>query len=56
MRHAKLKNMLILFNFFSILLLGTLVYILNERLVFQENKERTLEISMLVMEKENKEE
>lgn len=55
MKRIKLNNTLILFNFFSILLLGALVYILNERLAFQEQKERTLEISMIVVEKENKE-
>ena len=56
MKYIKLKNTLILFNFFSILLLGALVYILNERLVFQEEKERILEISFNMVEVEKKEE
>ena len=56
MKYIKLKNLLILFNFFSILLLGALVYILSERVAFQEEKERILNISMLLLERENKEE
>ena len=41
----KLKNLLILGSFFFNVLLGVLVYYLNERLTYLENQERVLMIN-----------
>lgn len=48
----KLKNLLILGSFFSVLLLGVLVYYLHERVIFLEKQERVLEINFKMEKKD----
>lgn len=49
---VKLKNILILGSFFSVLLLGVLIYYLHERMIFLESQERVLEINFNMEKKD----
>lgn len=47
-RNVDLKNLIILFSFFSIVLMSIMVYILNERVVYLEERDPVITVELIV--------